>query len=81
MTRAHPDTFDFRPGRVLERRYVLGARIGGGYEGEVYHVTERRTHIERVAKFFYPDRFADRTRSVRLARKLHRLRDCRVVLQ
>lgn len=80
MARIHPDTFNFHPGRRLGR-YVLGSRLGAGYEGEVYHVTEQRTGIERVAKFFYPHRFEDRTRSVKVARKLHRLRDCRVVLQ
>ncbi len=73
--------FQFQPNRTLERRYVLGPFIGYGYEGEVYHLTERSTKIERVVKFFYADRYPDPKRSVRIAQKLHRLRDCSVVLQ
>jgi tRNA A-37 threonylcarbamoyl transferase component Bud32 len=73
--------FGFRPGRRVERHYILGEFIGSGYEGEVYHLTERGTGIERVVKFFYPDRYRDRRRSVRLARKFHRLRHCPVILQ
>jgi serine/threonine protein kinase len=66
---------------VLDRRYRLGAFLGYGYEGEVYHLTEVATGIERVVKFYYPDRFTDRKRTIRLARKFHRLRHCDVVLQ
>lgn len=73
--------FKFRPGRALERRYIIGECIGSGYEGEVYHVTERETGIDRVAKFYYPDRYLSPKRSVRLARRMHKLRDCRVILQ
>lgn len=78
---AQGPVFRFPLGRNLERRYVIGPFLGYGYEGEVYHLTERTTNIERVAKFFYPDRYPDPKRSVRVARKLHRLRDCPVVLQ
>lgn len=73
--------FGFTPGRPLERRYVLGEFIGSGYEGEVYHLTEASTGIERVVKFFYPDRYRDSKRPIRLAQKFHRLRRCSVVLQ
>lgn len=73
--------FGFRPGRRLDRRYILGEFIGYGWEGEVYHLTEVSTGIERVVKFFYVDRYRDPRRSIRLARKLHRLRDCSVILQ
>ena len=73
--------FGFRPGRRLDRRYIIDGFIGYGYEGEVYHLTEASTGIERVAKFFYPDRYPDPRRSIRLARKLHGLRNCSVILQ
>ena len=73
--------FGFRPGRTLERRYVLGPFVGSGSEGEVFHLIERSTKIERVVKFYYPDRYPDPKRSVRLAQKQHRLRECAVVLQ
>lgn len=73
--------FGFRPGRMLERRYLIGDFIGYGYEGEVYQIREASTGIERVVKFFYPDRYADPRHSVRVARKFHKLRNCSVVLQ
>ena len=73
--------FGFRPGRQLEGRYVLGQCIGAGWEGEVYHLTERRTQIERVVKFYYPHRYPNQKRWVRLAQKHHKLRDCPIVLQ
>jgi tRNA A-37 threonylcarbamoyl transferase component Bud32 len=81
LRRAGGPHFGFAPGRLVENRYVLGEFIGAGYEGEVYHLTETRTGIERVVKFFYPDRYRDSMRGVRLARKFHRLRRCTVVLQ
>ncbi len=73
--------FGFPPGKVLERRYSLGNPIGSGWEGEVYHLTETQTGIERVVKFYYPERNPDRRRTIRLARRFHRLRECSVVLQ
>ena len=73
--------FAFPIGRILERRYTLGPCIGSGYEGEVYHLTERSTGIERVVKFYYPERTPSPNRPVHLARKLHRLRNCRIILQ
>lgn len=73
--------FGFPAGKPLERRYVLGEFIGSGYEGEVYHLTEASTGIERVVKFFRPDRFRDPKRAIRVARKFHLLRRSSVVLQ
>jgi serine/threonine protein kinase len=81
LNRESGPVFGFQPGRRVERYYVLGDFIGAGYEGEVYHLTEHKTGIERVIKFFYPHRHRDPRRSIRLARKLHRLRHCSVILQ
>ena len=50
------DSFDLKPGRILARKYEVVARLGGGWEGEVYHVRELLTGIERAAKFFFPRR-------------------------
>lgn len=75
------DSFNFRPGRVLARKYEVVAPLGGGWEGEVYKVKEIPTGIELAAKFFYPHR-NPRDRSVLFyAKKLHKLRHCPIVIQ
>jgi hypothetical protein len=74
-------SFDFRPGRVLAGKYRIDDRLGSGWEGEVYRVTELNTGISRAAKLFYPQRNV-RDRAVRFhARKLDRLRKCPIVTQ
>lgn len=75
------EAFDFPPGRVLARKYEIIARLGKGYEGEVYRVVETRTGIERAVKFFYPQR-NPKDKAVRFyAKKLHKLRHCPVVIK
>lgn len=74
------EAFGFQPGRVLKGRYEVVARLGGGWEGEVYLVRERATGIERTAKFFFPHRNARERASKLTARKLERLRDCPVMI-
>jgi len=75
------DSFDFAPGRKLAGKYVISRRLGGGYEGEVYEVIETRTGVRRAAKFFYPHRNKRDRAVTRYARKLDKLRDCRIVIQ
>jgi len=78
---AHIDAFNFPPGRVIGGKYVVEAFIGGGWEGEVYRVTERKTGIPRAAKVFYPQRNA-RDKAVKFyAQKLNRLRKCPMIIQ
>lgn len=78
---ARIDAFDFAPGREIGGRYVVEDFLGGGWEGEVYRVVERRTGIPRAAKFFYPHR-NESDKAVRYyARKLDRLRRCPIVIQ
>lgn len=75
------DAFDFPPGREFLGKYRIVGRLGWGWEGEVYKILEIRTGIERTAKFFYPQRnLGDRT-SRRCAKKLHKLRDCPILVQ
>ncbi|MFW5920783.1 MAG: protein kinase domain-containing protein, partial [Polyangiales bacterium] len=75
------DSFNFKPGRVLAGKYRIESKLGGGWEGEVYKVTERRTGITRAAKLFYPHR-NERDRAVKFyARKLDKLRNCSIVIQ
>ena len=75
------DSFEFRPGRVLAGKYEVLGRIGRGWEGEVYHVREQLTGVERAAKFFFPERNL-RDRAVTYhARKLYKLRHCPLLIQ
>lgn len=48
------ESFDLKPGRILARKYEILSRLGGGWEGEVYMIREKNTHIERAAKLFFP---------------------------
>jgi len=74
-------TFDFKPGRILARKYEIISLLGAGWEGEVYKILEITTGIERAAKFFFPKR-NPRDRSSRFyAKKLHKLRQCHVLIQ
>lgn len=73
--------FDFRPGRVLARKYEVIERVGRGYEGEVYRLRELGADIDRAGKFFFPHRNVRDNALNRQARKLHRLRDCPILVQ
>ncbi|MEZ4649896.1 MAG: protein kinase [Candidatus Eisenbacteria bacterium] len=75
------ESFDFEPGRILAKKYEVVRRLGGGWEGEVYGVRELSSKVERAAKLFFPHRNENRRASTRYARKLHKLRDTRVVIQ
>jgi serine/threonine protein kinase len=75
------DTFGFEPGRRLARKYIVGELLGRGWEGEVYHVTEEATGVERAAKFFLPYRNLQNRAVKFYARKLDRLRDCSMLIQ
>ncbi|HIA13348.1 MAG TPA: serine/threonine protein kinase [Nitrospirales bacterium] len=75
------DTFDFQPGRVLARKYEITSKLGGGWEGEVYKIRELNTDIERAAKIFFPHRNLKNRSSDIYARKLHKLRECPIVIK
>jgi serine/threonine protein kinase len=82
MSRGTPriDVFDLPAGRVLAGKYVVDRKLGGGWEGEVYTVTETRTGLRRAAKLFKPQHNRQ-DRAVRFyAQKLERLRDCSIVI-
>lgn len=82
QTSAEPiEYFDFRPGRILARKYEVVQLLGRGWEGEVYLVRERNTSIERAAKLFYPQRNPRDKVASFYARKLHRLRHCPITIQ
>lgn len=77
----HIESFDLKPGRILARKYEVVSRIGAGWEGEVYLIREKNTGIERAAKLFFPHRNVRNKTAKAYARKLHKLRDCPIVIQ
>ncbi|NNE44114.1 MAG: protein kinase [Gemmatimonadetes bacterium] len=82
MPRAAPITsFNFEPGRILAGKYEVLAALGAGIEGEVYLVEERETGIHRAAKFFFSDSTPGSKTIRAYAQKLHRLRECPIVMQ
>ena len=74
-------TFSLDPGRIIGGKYVVESLLGGGWEGEVYRVVERRTGATRAAKLFFPKRNKDDKAVAFYARKLEQLRDCPVVIK
>jgi serine/threonine protein kinase len=73
--------FDLAPGQSLTGKYEVVSKLGEGWEGEVYLIREVATGIARAAKFFFPQRNpGDRTARF-YARKLHKLRQCPILIQ
>ena len=86
MSDRHPGTtriksFDFEPGRRIAGKYRVLAKLGVGWEGEVYLVAETRTAVERAAKLFYPHRNLHNRAAKFYAKRLHALRHCPLVIQ
>ncbi|HQU15891.1 MAG: serine/threonine protein kinase [Chromatiales bacterium 21-64-14] len=75
------EDFNFQPGRVLARKYEVLSRLGAGWEGEVYILREVSTGIERAGKFFFPHRNPRNRAATFYAKKLHKLRQCPIVIQ
>ncbi len=75
------DAFDFEPGHILASRYEVIQKLGGGWEGEVYKVRERRTGIVRAAKLFFPQRNVKDRAVLLYAKKLDALKHCSIVTQ
>ena len=73
--------FDIKAGRVLAGKYEVIQRLGRGWEGEVFLVSEHPTEIERAIKLFYPHRNPGDRIANFYARKLHRLRHCPIAIQ
>ncbi len=74
-------SFDLPTGRVIAKKYEVISKLGGGWEGEVYKILEISTGIERAAKFFYPNRNENNKSSKFYAKKLHKLRQCPILIQ
>jgi serine/threonine protein kinase len=74
-------TFGFQPGQILADKYEILSFLGRGWEGEVYKIHERNTHIERAAKIFFPKRNVKNKTASTYAKKLHKLRSCPILIQ
>jgi hypothetical protein len=81
MTARRISTFNLQPGRRIGNGYEVEHRLGGGTEGEVYRIRERRTGILRAAKLFFPHSDPGGRMPARQARKLEALRDCPIIMQ
>lgn len=74
-------SFHLKEGRRIGTSYVVEHRLGGGTEGEVYRIRERRTGILRAAKLFFPHCEPHGEMPARRAQKMEALRDCPIVMQ
>lgn len=73
-------SFEFKPGRVLAKKYKVLSLLGSGWEGEVYKLLELETGIERAGKFFFPERNVKNKTLRFCAKKLHKLRYCDILI-
>nr|MBC8329193.1 protein kinase [Planctomycetota bacterium] len=73
-------SFELAPGRMIGGKYTVESRLGGGWEGEVYKVVERRTGASRAAKLFFPQRNQGDRALRYYARKLEKLRSCPLII-
>ena len=78
---AKTKAFRLKPGSILAGKYEVLDKLGGGWEGEVYHVREIATGIDRAAKLFFPQRNIRNRAAKYHARKFYKLRHCPVLIQ
>ncbi len=72
--------FNLKSGKIFDKNYEILDLLGKGWEGEVYRIQDLNTGIERAAKLFFPHRNIKNKTSNIYAAKLHRLRECPVVI-
>lgn len=74
-------SFEFKEGDIISDRYEVISLLGNGWEAEVYLVKERRLGIELALKIFFPHRNTKNSVAKYHAKKLHKLRDCSILIQ
>ena len=75
------ESFNFPEGLLIQNKFRVGKRLGGGWESEVYTVYEKLTGIDRAAKFFFPHRNVANRAAKFHAKKLHKLKNCSILIQ
>jgi tRNA A-37 threonylcarbamoyl transferase component Bud32 len=75
------NTYNLREGDVLAGKYRVVGFLGSGWEGEVFKIKEIGTDIERAAKLFHPKRNIRGKAAQAYAKKLHKLRNCPMIIQ
>ncbi|MCP4475337.1 MAG: serine/threonine protein kinase [Gammaproteobacteria bacterium] len=74
--------YQLKPGKSLGRYYKIVEYLGSGWEGEVYKIEECNTGILRAAKLFYQHHYNNkRIPHIEYAKKLHKLKDCSIIIQ
>ena len=73
-------SFDLPVGALIANKYRIVEPLGAGWEGEVYKIAELSTDIERAAKLFYPHRNVRDRAALFYAKKLHKLRQCPILI-
>ncbi|MGP1272063.1 MAG: protein kinase domain-containing protein [Phycisphaerales bacterium] len=73
--------FHLAQGREIGGKYIVEHLLGGGWEGEVYRVSEKRTGAARAIKLFYPERNPGDRAVTFYAKKLEKLRACPIVIK
>lgn len=74
------ESFDFEEGTILAKKYIVVKKVGVGWEGEVYMTKEINNGIVRAIKCFFPHRNIRNKTSRFYAKKLHKLRNCPVLV-
>ena len=49
--------FNFKDGQVLQNKFLIGKKLGGGYESEVYRVKECLTGVTCSKVFLSPQKY------------------------
>ena len=81
MATARVERLDLEEGFMLSKKFEILGQLGKGWEGEVYSIMELSTGIERAAKIFYPQRNLKNKSAKFYARKLHKLRNCSILVK
>lgn len=73
--------FNLPAGKSIAGKYKVISKLGSGWEGEVYKIFEVKTGIEKAAKLFFPQRNLRNKAANKYAQKLHKLRQCSLLIQ
>ncbi len=74
-------SFKLNENDILSNKYRIIQKLGAGWEGEVYLAEEIGLGVERSIKLFFPQRNKGNKTLKFYAKKLHKLRDCSLIIQ